>query len=96
MKGYYSTTAKAGLIKVALRFIEDPNRNIFARILLAISPLLVVYIISPLDVVPEIILGPLGLADDGAILLALFLIMRFARSFYVNTKYIPTKNKVQK
>jgi uncharacterized membrane protein YkvA (DUF1232 family) len=95
MKGYYTSTAKAGLIKVALRFIEDPNRNLFARLFLAVSPLLLIYIISPLDIVPEIVLGPLGLADDGAILFTLFFIMRFARSFYVNTKYTPT-NKLEK
>lgn len=89
MKGAYQTTTKAGFIKVALRYIEDPNRNFFARLFLALSPIFILYVISPLDLVPEAFLGPLGLADDGAILIALFLLLRFAFSFYENKKYVP-------
>lgn len=89
MKGAYQTTTKAGFIKVMQRYVEDPNRSMLARLFLALSPLFVLYVISPLDIVPEAFLGPLGLADDGAILIALFLIIRFALSFYSNKKYVP-------
>ena len=88
MKGVYEQTVRVGFIRTCLRYIEDPNRNMLARILLAISPLLIVWIISPLDIIPEIILGPLGLADDGAIILSLFFIMRFANSFYAEKRYM--------
>lgn len=88
MKSMYEQTVRVGFIRACLRYIEDPNRNIFARIMLALSPLLLVWVISPLDILPEIILGPLGLADDGAIILTLFFIMRFAYSFYAQKRYI--------
>lgn len=30
-----------------------------------------IYLLSPVDIIPEIFLGPLGLIDDGTVLLAL-------------------------
>lgn len=33
------------------------------------------YVISPLDIIPEVILGPLGLLDDGGALFAVVLTM---------------------
>jgi len=32
-----------------------------------------VYIISPIDILPEAVLGPLGLVDDGAVLIKLIM-----------------------
>lgn len=32
-----------------------------------------VYVLSPLDLIPEVILGPLGLLDDGGAILAVLL-----------------------
>lgn len=84
----YENTVRVGFIRACLRYIEDPNRNIFGRIILILSPLLIVWVISPLDMLPEIVLGPLGLADDGAIILTLFFIIRFAFSFYKEKRYI--------
>lgn len=94
MADMYEKTARVGIVKVCLRFIEDPNRNIFARIFLALSPLFIIWVILPLDILPEIIIGPLGLADDSAIIIALFFIVKLAYSFYREKRYIkPRKNK---
>ena len=76
-----------------MRYVEDPNRSLWTRILLAISPLLILWVISPLDLIPEVVLGPLGLADDGAILIALFLLARLAFSFYSEQRYVQPKRK---
>lgn len=92
MKGAYQHATKAGYVKSSIRYIEDPNRPIFGRVFLAIFPFLVLYIISPLDLIPEVILGPLGLLDDGAILIGLFLIIRLAYSFYNEKRYTSHKN----
>lgn len=84
----YEKTARVGFIKACLRYIEDPNRSLLTRIFLALTPLLVFWIISPLDLIPEVILGPVGLADDGAIIIALFLLFRLAISFYSEKRYV--------
>ncbi len=89
----YKKTVQVGVIKACLRFIEDPNRSKFQRLFLALTPLLIVWILSPLDLMPEIILGPLGLTDDVIILIGLFLLIRFANSFYKESRYVkPTKH----
>lgn len=90
----YKKTNKAGFITACLRYIEDPNRSLVSRIFLAITPLLVLWIILPLDLIPEMILGPIGLADDGAILIALFLLFRLAVSFYGEKHYVKTSKKL--
>lgn len=93
MKGFYTHTARVGLIKACMRFIDDPNRALWQRIVLALTPLFIVYVISPLDIIPEIFLGPLGLADDSIIVVTVFLLARVAVSFYSEQKYSrPTKN----
>lgn len=43
----------------------DPRRRTLAAILVGIGAL--VYGISPVDIVPELLTGPLGLIDDGAV-----------------------------
>ena len=93
MKGLYTKTARVGLIRACLRYIEDPNRSLWSRVLLAVSPLLILWVVSPLDLVPEIILGPLGLADDGAILIAVILLVRLALSFYSEKRYVQPPRK---
>ena len=42
------------------------GRAIFASVLVALGA--IAYGASPIDIVPEVIFGPLGLADDAAIL----------------------------
>ena len=84
----YQKTARVGFIRACLRYIEDPNRSLISRIFLALTPLLIFWIILPLDLIPEIVLGPIGLADDGAIIIALFLLFRLAISFYSEKRYI--------
>ncbi len=83
----YKKTAQVGIIKACLRFIEDPNRSMFQRVFLALSPLLAVWILSPFDLMPEVILGPLGLTDDILILIGLFLLIRLANRFYREQRY---------
>ena len=87
MSGFYTKTTRVGLIRACLRYIEDPTRSFVSRAFLAVSPLLVLWVISPLDLVPEIVLGPLGLADDTAIVIALILLARLAVSFYAEQRY---------
>jgi uncharacterized membrane protein YkvA (DUF1232 family) len=86
LKGY-KKTAQVGIVKACLRFIEDPNRNIAHRAFLALSPVLIVSVLSPLDLMPEILLGPLGLTDDILIIIGLVLLTRLANSFYKEKKY---------
>lgn len=90
MDAKYENTARVGLIKACLRYIEDPNRSLISRIFLALTPVLVLWVIFPLDLIPELILGPIGLADDGAIIIALFLLFRLAVSFYSEKRYVKT------
>ena len=94
MATIYEQTVRVGIVRACLRYIEDPNRNLFTRIFLAISPLLAVWILSPLDLMPEILLGPLGLTDDVLILIGLFLVIRLANNFYREKKYIPPKSRL--
>lgn len=96
MSKLYTTTPRVGLIRACLRYIEDPTRSFVSRAFLAISPVLVLWVISPLDLIPEAVLGPLGLADDTAILIALFLIMRLAGSFYKEKRYMKPATKIEK
>ncbi len=94
MADFYKKTPHVGIVQACLRFIDDPNRPWWQRLFLVFTPLFIVWIISPLDIVPEVFLGPLGLADDTILIVTLFLIVRFAYSFYSNKKYVrPTKDK---
>lgn len=90
----YKKTAQVGIIKACLRFIEDPNRSMFNRVFLALSPLLAVWILSPFDLMPEVILGPLGLTDDILILIGLFLLIRLANSFYREQRYVKPQKRI--
>lgn len=93
MKGKYTHTAHVGILKACMRFIDDPNRPKWQRLMLALTPLFFVYVISPLDLIPEMFLGPFGLADDGLIVISILLIARVAVTFYSEKKYArPTKN----
>ena len=44
-----------------------PGRRKIAAVLVAIGAIL--YGISPIDVIPELLTGPLGLIDDGGVLI---------------------------
>jgi uncharacterized membrane protein YkvA (DUF1232 family) len=94
MSKAYKKTAQVGIIKACLRFIEDPNRSLIQRVFLALSPLLAVWILSPLDLMPEIILGPLGLTDDILILIGLFLLIRLAHNFYKEKRYVKPQKRI--
>lgn len=91
-KATYTQTARVGIIRACLRFIEDPNRPLYQRLALAFAPALVLYILSPIDLVPEFILGPLGLADDTALMISLVLLIHLASSLYRQKRYVkPTE-----
>lgn len=93
MKNFYEKTARVGVVKACLRLIEDPKRAWWQRLLLALAPLFIVWVISPLDIIPEVFLGPLGLADDSILLVTTFLLIRFAVSFYSEKKYAKPHKK---
>ena len=94
MAKMYEQTARVGYIKACQRYIEDPSRSLISRLFLALAPLFILWVVSPLDIIPEAFLGPLGLADDTAILIALFLLMRFAISFYAERRYVKPNKKL--
>ena len=44
-----------------------PRRRVVVAVVVAIGA--IIYGVSPIDVIPELVTGPLGLADDFAVLL---------------------------
>lgn len=94
MKNFYEKTARVGIVKACLRLLEDPNRAWWQRLLLALTPLFIVWVILPLDLIPEMFLGPLGLADDSILLVTMFLLIRLANSFYSEKKYVKPNKKI--
>lgn len=96
MKEFYQKTAHVGIVQACLRMIDDPKRAWWQRLLLALTPLLIVWVISPLDILPEIFLGPLGLADDSVIVVTTFLLIRLAVSVYSEKKYVKPNKKYDK
>ena len=91
---FYQKAPHIGIIGACLRMIEDSNRSKLQRLFLALTPLFILWIISPLDLVPEVFLGPLGLADDSIIIITLFLLIRLAVSVYSEKRYVkPDKDK---
>ncbi|SHH12901.1 YkvA family protein [Tepidibacter thalassicus] len=62
-------------INVLSRFIIDSNVSNFKKIKVVVSLLFgFLYFLSPIDIIPEVVLG-LGLIDDGVILLYLLTII---------------------
>lgn len=95
MNTTYQKTAQVGLIKACLRYIEDPNRNILSRMFLAATPFIILWVLSPLDLMPEIILGPLGLTDDILLFIGIFLLTRLAYSFYGQKRYVKPNKQLK-
>lgn len=94
MSSFYQKTPPVGIFAACLRLIDDPKRAWWQRLFLALTPLFIVWVISPLDILPEVFLGPLGLADDSIILVTIFLLVRFAVSFYKEKRYVKPNKKV--
>lgn len=92
---FYKQTARVGIVKSCLRFVEDPRRPFWQRLLLALTPLFLIYVISPLDLFPEAILGPLGLTDDSIIIISMFFLIRLAASFYNEKRYVKPRKFVE-
>jgi uncharacterized membrane protein YkvA (DUF1232 family) len=60
------------------RLMADGRVSLFHKM---IPPLALLYILSPIDIAPEILLGPLGVVDDvGIAILALEFFIRMAPS----------------
>lgn len=70
-KSYFAQERKAGIVTACFRLIRDRNVSALDRFVLSLWPL---YLASPVDPLPEVVLGPLGLADDAAV---------FARAMYL-------------
>lgn len=49
-------------------FLRDPQAPIRLRLSIVAS---IIYILSPIDLIPEMFLGPLGLVDDSAVAMGL-------------------------
>jgi uncharacterized membrane protein YkvA (DUF1232 family) len=43
----------------------NPRRKIVAAVLVGVAA--IIYGISPIDIIPELLTGPVGLIDDGAV-----------------------------
>lgn len=54
---------------------EDVNSSRFTRGELIMMLVALVYIVSPVDLLPELIAGPLGLTDDAAAVAAIMAIV---------------------
>lgn len=61
---------------VVLALPQSRMRDVMKKVLFAVG--CVIYIISPIDLMPEAILGPFGLLDDGGALIAAILSARSA------------------
>lgn len=55
-----------------MRYLSKPQ--------IAMLVIAVLYLVSPVDVIPEVLLGPLGLTDDAAALTAIITALVYARS----------------
>lgn len=63
-------------LTLSWRLMADRRVNIFHKL---IPPLALLYILSPVDIAPEILLGPFGLVDDiGVAIFALEFFIRMA------------------
>lgn len=94
MANFYQKAPHVGIVGACLRMIQDPKRSKLQRLFLALTPLFIIWVISPLDLIPEVFLGPLGLADDSIIIITIILLIRLAVSFYSEKQYVrPTKDK---
>ena len=94
MSNFYQKAPHVGIVGACMRMIQDPKRSKIQRLFLALTPLFLLWVISPLDLVPEVFLGPLGLADDSIIIITLILLVRLAVSFYSERQYVrPAKDK---
>ena len=54
--------------------VESPQRNFWQKMTLKEKLLIIIgilYVVSPVDFIPEAVLGPLGLLDDGGAVVAL-------------------------
>lgn len=54
--------------------VESPHRNFWQKMTLKEKLLIItgiLYVVSPVDFIPEAVLGPLGLLDDGGAVVAL-------------------------
>ena len=63
-----------------------PTEVGFQHFYLCLAPLFIIWIISPLDIFPEALLGPFVLPDDTILVVTLFLLVRLALSFYSEKK----------
>lgn len=55
-------------------YVESPQRNFWQKMTLKEKLLIIIgilYVVSPVDFIPEAVLGPLGLLDDGGAVVAL-------------------------
>ncbi len=77
-----------------MKFLRDlwNNATLLDKFILVLAPL---YLFSPVDFLPEILLGPLGLTDDAAAVIAFITtIARIRNRFtttYPKTETLPEK-----
>lgn len=59
---------------------EETTMRYLSKPQLAMMVIAVLYLVSPVDLVPEIVLGPLGLTDDAAAFTAIITTLMLARA----------------
>lgn len=77
-----SREEKIGLIEALKALYRDKSVSRRRRWVTAVSTVLGVYAISPIDLVPEAVLGPLGLIDDAGALTTVGVVVFNAARYY--------------
>ena len=62
--------------RLALRLVQDPRVPVWLKV--GVPLLVVLYVLSPLDIIPDFLVGPGELDDLGVVLLGLSLMIRLA------------------
>jgi uncharacterized membrane protein YkvA (DUF1232 family) len=73
-----------GIFKACVRLVKDPSVGWVDKIIMCGWS---VYLLSPVDPIPELLVGPIGLADDTAVGLRAAYLIYQAHKFYRYRRY---------
>ena len=77
--GELKPAVHAGKVGSVLRFLNDRGGSLKDKAFFVAG---LIYVISPVDILPELVMGPLGLTDDLWVVLALWRMSRGAEKAY--------------
>jgi uncharacterized membrane protein YkvA (DUF1232 family) len=67
------------IFKACLRLVKDPNVGKVDKVIMCTWW---IYLLSPIDPIPELLVGPIGLADDAAVGLRAAYLIHQAYKYY--------------